>query len=128
MNYQLSVINYEIFGNLRGPSETSGDLREPPGTFGNLRKPSETVGNLQKPSETFRNLQKPSETFGNLWFGPVRRKSSGSVRLVRLEICFRFGSARFYSGSARGRFVISRGLPWWRAGPVLYVKFCDFPI
>ena len=65
MTYQLSVINYEIFGNVCGPSETSGDLREPPGTFGNLRKPPETVGNFRKPSETFGNLRGPPGSFGD---------------------------------------------------------------
>ena len=65
MNYQLSVINYEIFGTLRGPSETSGDLRELPGTFGNLRKHSKTFENLL---ESLENLQKPLNTCGNLGF------------------------------------------------------------
>ena len=103
MTYQLSVINYEMFGNLRGPSETSRDLREPLETFGNLRKPSETVGNLQKPSETFRNLQIPSKPFGNL------RKPSetfGSVRFG-VKVPVRFGSCalKFVFGSARLGFI-----------------------
>ena len=80
INYHLSIINYETFGNLQKPSGTFGNLRKPSETFENLGKPWKTFGNLQKPSQTlktFGNLRKPSETFehlrktsktlGNLW-------------------------------------------------------------
>ena len=96
INYQLlPVINYEIFGNLRGPSETFGDLREPSGTFGILQKPWKTLENLletfrnlenlKKPPKTLKNIQKPLKPWGNQGGEGAGGPSGADHRALPLE-------------------------------------------